>query len=338
MSANWIVVTTINPPTTAIAAMSRMTEIGWRVVVVGDCKTPANWSAPGIDYLSVERQRELYGSLADALPYNHYCRKNLGYLFAISHGAKCLLETDDDNIPYEDFGKSLSPWLEARLVQGASWINAYKYFTAAHIWPRGLPLDEIGSVGTLSTDPVAGNFPVQQYLADLDPDVDAVYRLVVNKEVTFDRKRPLAIDQGCWTPFNSQNTVFYGESFPLLYLPCHVSFRMTDIWRSFVIQQALWIFGQRVAFLSATVKQVRNVHNLAKDFSDEVPGYLHNKRIVQILSDSAASISSKMTMSEVASHLWRALNAADIIPDLELQLFDRWLDLFSTSFATGSQQ
>jgi len=338
MSANWIVVTTINPPTIAIEAMSRMTGAGWRVVVVGDRKTPANWSAPGIDYLSIERQCDLFGPLADALPYNHYCRKNLGYLFAISQGAKCLLETDDDNIPYENFGKSLSPSLEARLVSGATWINAYKYFTAAHIWPRGLPLDEIGSVGTLSPDPVTARFPVQQYLADLDPDVDAVYRLVLNKEVTFDRERPLAIDCGCWTPFNSQNTVFFADSFPLLYLPCHVSFRMTDIWRSFVIQQALWIFGQRVAFLAATVKQVRNVHNLAKDFSDEVPGYLHNKRIVQTLSDRASSISKEMTMSDVASCFWRALNAVGIIPDVELRLFDGWLAMLSTALATGTQR
>jgi hypothetical protein len=308
----------------AIAAMSRMVASGWRVVVVGDKKTPPDWSADGIDFLSVETQGNLFGDVSGILPFNHYCRKNLGYLYAISNGAKCILETDDDNIPYDTFGRNLTEKLYAQLVSGADWVNTYKYFTQAYIWPRGLPLDEIASTGSLSAHPVEGVFPVQQYLADLDPDVDAVYRLVLNQEVTFQQRGPIALEKGCWTPFNSQNTVFYLQAFPLLYLPCHVSFRMTDIWRSFVIQQALWIFDKRVAFLPATVKQVRNAHNLMKDFYDEVPGYLQNKKIVQLLSECASTIAPTAKMPEVALRLWRALNAAGIVPDVELEIFERW--------------
>ena len=37
--------------------------------------------------------------LAKLLPVGHYVRKNLGYLLAMSAGAACIYETDDDNAP-----------------------------------------------------------------------------------------------------------------------------------------------------------------------------------------------------------------------------------------------
>lgn len=331
MQNKWIVVTTINPPTEAIDVMSKLTRQGWSVVVVGDRKTPANWAAPGIDYISVEDQRAKFGELSEIIPYNHYCRKNLGYLYAISRGAKCILETDDDNIPYESFGRDVSERASVRMVSGAEWVNVYKYFTDEHIWPRGLPLDEISRAGAVSDKMTEEAFPIQQYLADLDPDVDAVYRLVVNKEVSFNRSPAVGLERGCWVPFNSQNTLFQAQAFPLLYLPCHVSFRMTDIWRSFVAQQALWVFGHRIAFLPATVKQVRNEHNLMRDFTDEIPGYLENKKIIRVLAERAKSLSPSMGLSSVARSLWGALNAEGIVPDKEMVILDGWLGALTTS-------
>ena len=331
MGKKWIVVTTINPPTDAIEAISGLANAGWSAVVVGDRKTPAGWSATNIDYLSVEEQKSLFGDLADIIPYNHYCRKNLGYLYAITRGAEVILETDDDNIPYDSFGRGISERLSVRLVGGAQWINIYRHFTDAHIWPRGLPLDEIRSVGQASGTATDDIYPVQQYLADLDPDVDAVYRLVNDKEVVFDNNTPLGLEKGCWVPFNSQNTLFYAQAFPLLYLPCHVSFRMTDIWRSFVAQQALWLQGRRIAFHPATVKQIRNQHDLMRDFSDEVPGYLSNKRIIELLTKRAATMSPSASLTTVVYSLWDTLREEGIIPDVEMTILDGWLKALSSA-------
>jgi len=52
-------------------------------------------------------QRDQYPELADLLPYHHYCRKNIGYLYAIRQGADCILETDDDNLPLPSFGRDI---------------------------------------------------------------------------------------------------------------------------------------------------------------------------------------------------------------------------------------
>src|SRR5205809_668440 len=93
----WIVITTINRPSKAIEFLSKSCQKGWSVVVVGDTKTPDDWSVNNIDYLSVDKQKEIFGKYADVIPYQHYSRKNLGYLYALIHGADCILETDDDN-------------------------------------------------------------------------------------------------------------------------------------------------------------------------------------------------------------------------------------------------
>ncbi|MBY0524326.1 MAG: STELLO glycosyltransferase family protein [Gemmataceae bacterium] len=323
MSQGWIVVTTINPPTPAIERISRLCANGWSAVVIGDTKTPKDWNSPGITYLNVEDQRRHFGALADALPYRHYCRKNLGYLYAIRHGAELILETDDDNIPYDSFGVGVSPEVGGRLVEGAGWVNIYSHFApTSRIWPRGLPLDAINDDGRAIPLQVPVRCPIQQFLVDNDPDVDAVFRLTHRAPVYFGRdSAPAVLAPGAWTPFNSQNTLFFPEAFPLLYLPCHVSFRMTDIWRSFVAQATLHGAGSSVAFHPPTAEQIRNPHDLMLDFGDEVIGYMRNREIARVLQNV---LEKAQGHGDIAPQLWNALHGIDIIPDAEMPLLDAW--------------
>jgi hypothetical protein len=316
----WIVITTINSPTKAIDNISKLTESGWRCVVVGDRKTPANWASPGIDYLSYDQQLTTYGALAKSIPANHYCRKNLGYLYAMQHGAEVILETDDDNIPGPDFGSEISMEVTGQILGGTRWANVYKHFADRLIWPRGNPLNTIHDAGQLESAYTTVSAPVQQYLADGDPDVDAIYRLLFKDPLTFIKRAPVILDAGTWCSFNSQNTIFYKEAFPLLYLPCHVSFRMTDIWRSFVAQAALWKQDKKISFHSATVIQERNEHNLMKDFRDEVDGYLNNDDIASILEKIEAS-----SLDEFVLSAWKSLIQAGIATDDEYELAYQWM-------------
>ena len=119
--------------------------------------------------------------------------------------------------------------------------------------------------------------PIQQGLANQNPDVDAIYRLVLPLPLDFVEAAPVALGKGAWCPFNSQNTTWWSEAFPLLYLPFHCSFRMTDIWRSFVAQRIAWENGWSILFHNATVFQERNEHSLIRDFEEEIPGYLNNR-------------------------------------------------------------
>lgn len=324
MKKRAIVITTINPPTRAVSRIASKFQGKADVIVIGDRKTPGDWLHEGVRYVSVEEQCDLFPQLSDAIPYNHYCRKNLGYLIAIENGAQEILETDDDNLPYDGFGENVGP--ADKLIVGTKHCNIYSWFTDRPIWPRGLPLDEIGSRGTLADRDFEADVGVIQWLADEDPDVDAIYRLTTSDRVVFERDRSFILGKGVWSPFNSQNTLFRRNAFEALYLPCFVSFRMTDIWRSFVAQRLLWEKELYLQFSSATVAQERNPHDLMRDFQDEVVGYLENKKIIDIIASEKLDHLSEL---ERPLAIYRSLQAAEIVPDSEFAPLELFLERLS---------
>jgi hypothetical protein len=156
----------------------------------------------------------------------------------------------------------------------------YRYFSRNFIYPRGLPLNHARDEVTAAGDLQIRECPIQQGLADNDPDVDAVYRMLFPLPFHFEMAHdPVLLAGGSWCPFNSQNTTFFRQAFPLLYLPAWCSFRMTDIWRSFVAQRILQAKGNGILFHAPTVWQERNEHDLHRDFINELPGYSHNARM-----------------------------------------------------------
>lgn len=285
----FLVITTINQPTVAIYKYrDLLLELGWKIIIVGDWKTPHEFcEVAGVDYLSVERQQALFGELATLIPLNHYARKSLGYLHAIRQGAELIAESDDDNIPYPGkYPNFLAKIIKTPLLEDRGAVNIYSYFTDRKVWPRGLPLDCIKSTPNpaLIVEKEVKCY-IQQGLADLDPDVDAIYRLAVaDQEILFEPNRTLALGNGCYCPFNTQNTLFYSEAFPLMLLPIGVHSRITDIWRGYIAQKILWQLGANLLFLSPSVYQIRNEHNLLKDFQQEVPLYTQSQGLIDLLA------------------------------------------------------
>ena len=282
-----LVVTTIAAPNQALRLLADgARQIGWDFIVVGDGKSPIDFELQGCRHFSVAAQLETGFSSADACPLNRYARKNIGYLLAARDGAQCIIETDDDNIPRPAFFSLRSRRCTVPISLGAGWVNVYRWFTDANIWPRGLPLDAVHTpniqLTRLTTDEV--DCPIQQGLADGDPDVDAIYRMLLPLPQSFRTDVRVALGTNSWSPFNSQNTTWWRDAFPLLYLPAYCSFRMTDIWRSFVAQRIAWENGWSVLFHEATLLQQRNQHNLMTDFEEEISGYRHNRRIGSALA------------------------------------------------------
>ena len=119
-------------------------------------------------------------------------------------------------------------------VAGHHIFNPYPSFgsTCGHIWPRGLPLDFVRGKGvsnwTLETAQLERPPAVQQYLADEDPDVDAICRLTRDLPCFFDGLPPttpemLAVPPGVFVPYNAQATVHLYDAFWGLLLPVTVS-------------------------------------------------------------------------------------------------------------------
>lgn len=304
-------------------------------IVIGDKKTKPELQElftvfqneqrfPG-GYYSAEQQQEMSFRTASVLPFNHYTRKNIGYLLAAKNHAEVITETDDDNFPLQNYGFTFSKEISGSMVSHIGWVNVYKYFTSEHIWPRGFPLDLVNTEIPPLGETKNVYSPIQQYLADKNPDVDAVYRLVINKELDFNvLKNNIVLDQYTWCPFNSQNTVWFKEVFPLLYLPSTCSFRMTDIFRSYIAQRLLWTVGGHLSFGNSSVYQDRNEHSLIKDFQDEISGYLNDKKIIQLLTN----LDLKSGIDHLPENLlrsYRTLVENKILQEQELVILDAWL-------------
>ena len=327
------IITTIQEPTPSVHQLvARLTESGGKLVVAGDSKGPHQFAGPvgqpwPVEFLSLADQESGRFKLAERLPTKHYARKNISYLHAISAGADCIYETDDDNAPNEAWQPREETIDGIRIVatSDSRWVNVYRYFSKENIWPRGLPLDEIRTPSPqLSQSTETARAPIQQGLVDGSPDVDAIWRLVMDREFTFDQAASVYLAPGNWCPFNTQTTWWWPVAYPLLYIPSYCSFRMCDIWKSFVAQRCLWAMGLGVVFHAPEVVQDRNPHDLTRDFHDEIPGYERNRELCQILdalelSPGEESVASNMRVC------YEALIAKGIFPEKELELVDAWL-------------
>jgi hypothetical protein len=255
--------------------------------------------------------------------FNHYSRKNIGYIEAMRQGATMIYDTDDDNIPNDNWILRDREVLVNSSV-GQGWYNAYSLFCSNFIWPRGFSLRNLTKI------PEIGNLvnvesSIQQGLSDGEPDVDAIWRLVFQKHNTFDKKLSIYVQPGAWCPFNSQTTWWFPKAYPLMYLPLYSTFRMTDIWRSFVAQRCLWEIGEGVTFHSPSeVYQDRNEHDYLKDFEDEVPGYLNNDLIISALS----SLELKKGEDNICENLfdcYKTLVEKGFLPTDELDSVQSWI-------------
>jgi len=109
-----------------------------------------------------------------------------------------------------------------------------------------------------------------------------------------------------------------------MYLPSYCSFRMTDIWRSFVAQRIAWTNSWSILIHEPTVHQERNVHNLIRDFEDEVPGYLHNMKIIEKL-EGLRLVAGAENISANIQRCYEALVELSVIGSEELPLLEAWL-------------
>ena len=321
------VVTTIQAPTPAVRELRRrLAEVGGRLVVAGDRKGPAAFELPDCDFLGLDAQRASGFALAQALPTGHYARKNVGYLHAIRAGAACLYETDDDNAPLATWAPRAETVAAPRRVAGTGWTNVYRQFTDdPQIWPRGFPLERLADpVAPCGAPGAPVRAPIQQGLVNGSPDVDAVWRLTQDRPFDFAAREPVWLGAGQWCPFNTQSTWWWPAAYPLLYVPSHCSFRMCDIWKSFVAQRCLWALGAGVAFHAPEVVQDRNPHDYRRDFEDEVPGYLRNARIAEILAGLALAPGAEAVADNLRA-CYAALAAERIFPPEESALVEAWL-------------
>ena len=286
---NCVIITTINPPNKQIEFYSKLNN--YDLIIVADKKTDiSKYYSTNCVLLDLPAQKNLAPELYELVPFNSYTRKMFGYVYAIASKYKMIYETDDDNMfKTRDLTYPFSN--KQALVSDSGFVNLYKNYTDKHIWPRGIPPNHESIRKTCSiqkTEPVP--ISIYQGLVDKDPDVDAIYRLEhSNGDVFFDKlyDTNLLLNKFSVCPFNSQNTFWVDRSVMYsMYLPITVTFRYTDILRSFVALFELWKNEKTIAFTPPTAIQERNAHDLQKDKLSETPMYETAEQVCDLLKEA----------------------------------------------------
>ena len=322
-----LVITTINNPNKNIRTFEKNCKIkDWSFIVVGDKKTPKKFSLKYGNYYSLNEQKKLKLQFADVCYNNSYARKNIGYLIAIKDQNDIIIETDDDNYPYQDFFSDKKEFHQAKIIKNKNqWINIYNFFNKKKsvCWPRGIPLDEIHNIKLKFGKKSVTSFLLQQGVCEGNPDVDAIFRLL-NKKISINFKKKLKINiKKSLVTLNSQNTVWFKKIFPLLYLPVTCTMRCTDIWRGLVAQKILNNDNKDILFFGTTMKQFRNDHNLMNDFEQEVPMYLLDKKINKILFNLKLP-KGEMNYLNNLNTCYRELIKNNIISKNEIYFLNAW--------------
>jgi hypothetical protein len=296
-----IVTTTINPVTKAIELFQDFPE--WELVVIGDRKTPENYTLRRGHYFSPAAQEKYDPKLSQALGWNCVQRRNFGLLIAYEMGADVVAVVDDDNIPYESWGSNLLLGREVETHYYESDLPAFDPVGATNekaLWHRGFPL-QLLSKRDYSKKSLRKIKPdIQADFWDGDPDIDAVCRMEHAPECRFKKEFfPMAANR--FSPFNSQNTFMTREVLKNYFLFPYVG-RMDDIWASYYVQAK----GFKVVYNAASVYQQRNVHDLTRDMKQEYLGYENNLKIVTELKESPDRILNFLPdSSKIAFEIYR---------------------------------
>lgn len=267
----------------------------------------------------MDDQANLGFRVVDHLPYNSYVRKSVGYLFAIQHGAKKIFDADDRG---EVIGDDLGRHFDLDLVgEGArrepilqyshenpnrTVVNPYIHFGQRSVWPRGLPLENVGEISheEFYTEIFNGKQFIQQGLSNGLPDVDSVFYFTRKSEleafdIRFDEEAPkVALPQGMMVPVNSFNTIFHASAFWALMLPVSVSRMASDVLRGYWAQRILWEIGGFVVVYPPTIHRFDRIE--AYPFSDEKDLHVNVGRLIKFL---VSWRSSKTTLFEKILHL-----------------------------------
>lgn len=275
----FIVTTTINGRTEAIDRFDSLTE--WTLIVVGDRRTPQGYRLRNGIYLSPDEQSRFAPELSELIGWNSIQRRNIGFLLALESGADVVATVDDDNIPYDSWGKNIFVGQEIEVTSYEASNGCFDPVGAtehAHLWHRGYPIQLLSSRDYAHSARKRVRVDVQADFWDGDPDIDAICRLEHAPDVVFSPASfPMA--SNAVSPFNSQNTFLSREALQHYFVLPHVG-RMDDIWASYHLQA----LGFNVVYGPATVRQDRNAQDLTRNLVDEFLGYEKNVSLVRAIN------------------------------------------------------
>lgn len=275
----FIVTTTINEPTEALIKFAGLKD--WQLIVVGDTKTPKDaFSDIDCIYLDTQEQEKINKKLSDLIGFSSLERRNFGYIYAYKNEAEIIASVDDDNIPYDNWGKDLNINKNTEIDyfdSGQEVFDPLSVTSVSKFWHRGFPIEFLQNknsnsfVGKKTISP-----KVQADLWDGDPDVDAICRISYSPEVKIEKFNNFSTRN--FSPFNTQNT-FFSADIMKYFMQLPFVGRMSDIWGSYLLQKIKP--DTEIIYCNPSVYQKRNQHDLSKDLEDEILGYKYTLKFLR---------------------------------------------------------
>ncbi|KAF1752612.1 hypothetical protein GCK72_019167 [Caenorhabditis remanei] len=224
------------------------------------------------------------------------------------------------SLPYKSYTRKNIGYLYA-ISQGAEWI----YDTDDDNKPYGLGLNQFQF-----EDVVSGvRYQVKnssERIILLHADSTSGLDIKFNKFAP-----PITLSVGRYSPWNSQNTLFHKTAFHTLFLPTTVSFRTTDIWRSFISQRIVHLSGLTVSFVPTNAVQFRNAHDYLKHFKDEKQVYEDAGKMIEFLDNWNCSM--RVNVEDCMTLLAEVLVKNDLWGEKDSRLLSSFLeDLKSLGF------
>lgn len=231
-----------------------------------------------------EKQEDKYKELSDVIGWKSIQRRNIGFVEAFRLGADIVATVDDDNIPYESWGKDILVGKDVEVDIYEPLDDVFDPLSVTknnHIWHRGYPIDLLQTRHMVTYKGKKKiRVLIQADLWDGDPDIDAIARLTFKPIVKYD-EISLPYTSSKISPFNSQNTFLSREVLSKYAVLPHIG-RMDDIWGGYILQK---YFPGSLVYNRASVYQDRNAQDLITNLEKEIIGYRNTLNLVRDLEN-----------------------------------------------------
>lgn len=257
-------------------------------------------------------------------------RRNIGILEALKLGGEIFISIDDDNIPlgsdyFKQFESTLTrPFSGVMASSKDGWFNIGD-FLIPPIYDRGFPFEQRVQEPSQLAPVTEVKIGVSAGLWLGDPGIDAVNRIADHPRVTGISgaiKNGIAVQQGCFAPFDSQNTAYVRELAPLMMLAVGIG-RYDDIFASYIVERVMAETDYHVHYGQPLVWQERNPRNQWRNLADEMFGMEHTKQFADDLRN--ANIENETILGKL-HELYEHLATCTYLPQIVLDIAKAWCE------------
>ena len=281
---------------------------------------------------------------------NLYIKKMIGYLYAMTIGAKVIFDTDDlveikkkkgiDKFPTSFDDVNTKSGIFKSYYSREKVFNPYIYFDPVNIsntnysrifsgfYPRGINItDSYFERKWMDYNikiPINKKIGVLSSLIDNYPDEDSNEFEIQNIFLKYDKI--ISIPPGIFSPFNAISTFWFENSFCGLIFPL-VERDLMDIFRAYIYEKVIETKNLLVAFSSSVVKRM----TFKKLLNNNI---LHkNEKAVSLvqalmeynINQTNSTVSNSVNLLSDFENLYRYLIEKNVLSQDNLNLFNVWM-------------